>query len=186
MPTLVEDYFNNPTSSLAIIRCFPWSYKDKVILLGDASHAIVPFYGQGMNAGFEDITILCQLMEEFGDDWEGLFKALETSRKPNADAIADLALRNFIEMRDFVADEKFLLQKKIEAKLAEKYPDDWMPLYSQVTFSHIPYAQALADGKAHDAIMEKVMNLPGLAENWSSDEMLEKIMGMIKGLPHVK
>lgn len=180
MPTLVEDYFANPTSSLAIIRCFPWSWKDKVVLMGDASHAIVPFYGQGMNSGFEDVVVFNRLMEEFGDDWEGLFKAFETSRKPNADAIADLALQNFIEMRDKVADPQFLLQKKIEAKLAEKYPDKWLPLYSQVTFSDIPYAEALAHGKTQEAIMQKVMTWPDIEANWDNEKVLELIVDMIE------
>lgn len=180
MPSLLEDYFHNPTSSLAIIRCFPWSYKDKVALMGDASHAIVPFYGQGMNSGFEDVSIFEEMMNEFGDDWEGLFKAFETSRKPNADAIADLALHNFIEMRDRVANSQFLLQKEIEAKLSEKYPDKWLPLYSQVTFSDIPYAEALAHGRMQEDIMRKVMAMPGIADKWQSDEVLEQIIAMIE------
>ncbi len=179
MPTLTEDYFSNPTSSLAIIRCFPWSWKDKVLLMGDASHAIVPFYGQGMNSGFEDVSVFEDMMNTYGDDWERLFKAFEASRKPNADAIADLALQNFIEMRDRVADPQFLLQKKIEAKLSEIYPDKWLPLYSQVTFSDIPYAEALAHGKLQEAIMKEVMTWPNIENNWQDNVILTRIIKMI-------
>lgn len=179
MPNLTKDYFHNPTSSLAIIRCFPWSWKDKVLIMGDASHAIVPFYGQGMNSGFEDVSVFSEMMRTYGHDWENLFKAFEIGRKPNADAIADLALQNFIEMRDRVADPQFLLQKKIEAKLSEKYPDKWLPLYSQVTFSDIPYAEALAHGKMQETIMQKVMAIPDIESSWQSDDTLEHIIKMI-------
>ena len=157
MPTLTEDFFENPTGSLVTIKCFPWSYEDKVLLLGDAAHAVVPFYGQGMNAGFEDCTVLNELLEKYGSDTKGLFKEFQTSRKPDADAIADLAVMNFIEMRDKVADPRFLLQKKIEAKIHEQYPNTWLPLYSMVTFSDKPYSEALRNGLKQEAIMAKVM-----------------------------
>lgn len=179
MPSLTKDYFHNPTSSLAIIRCFPWSHKDKVLIMGDASHAIVPFYGQGMNSGFEDVSIFNEMMRTYGHDWQGLFRAFERDRKPNADAIADLALQNFIEMRDRVADPQFLLQKRIEAKLTEKFPDKWLPLYSKVTFSDIPYSEALAHGKMQEAIMKEAMAWPGIENNWQDDTVLARIIKMI-------
>ena len=157
MPTLLDDFFQNPTGSLVTIRCFPWSYQDEVVLVGDASHAIVPFYGQGMNAGFEDCTVLDELLTEFGDDWQAVFRAFETRRKPDADAMASLAVYNFEEMRDRVADPRFLLQKKVESKIAAQYPDQWLPLYSQVTFSHTPYAEALANGTRQEEIMRRLM-----------------------------
>ncbi|WP_439881013.1 FAD-dependent oxidoreductase [Pontibacter sp. MBLB2868] len=158
MPDLAQDYFSNPIGSLVTVKCFPWSYEGKSLLIGDASHAVVPFYGQGMNAGFEDITVLDQMLDGFdGENWEALFKAFERSRKPNADAIADLAVMNFIEMRDKVADPRFLLRKKIEAKISEQYPDKWIPLYSMVTFSDFPYSYALETGRQQDRIMKKVM-----------------------------
>jgi len=158
MPNLTQEFFEHPTGSLVTIRCYPWKYDDDVLLLGDASHAIVPFYGQGMNAGFEDCTVLNQLLDQYGDAaWPTVFSEFQQQRKPNADAMADLAVYNFVEMRDRVADPRFLLQKKIEAKISRQYPGRWMPLYSQVTFSHTPYAEAWAAGQRQDAIMARLM-----------------------------
>jgi kynurenine 3-monooxygenase len=172
IPDLVQDFFNNPTSVLVTMKCFPWTYADKVALIGDACHAIVPFYGHGMNAGFEDITVLNEMMNKYGDDWEAIFKAYENSRKPNADAIAELSYRNFIEMSAKTADENFILQKKIEKWFSEKHPDKWLPLYSRVTFSRQPYAEALAIGDKQNAIMQEVLKLENIKENWQS-EMVE-------------
>ncbi len=175
MPTLVDDFFTNPTSSLCIIRCFPWRYKDKVLLLGDAAHAIVPFYGQGMVAGFEDCFVFDRLADDLWNDKFELFKQFELSRKPDGDAIADLALRNFIEMRDLVADPMFLLRKRIEKALNEKHPDRWVPLYSMVTFSEMRYSEALARGKEQDRIMEDVLSWEGIGENWGRPGVFSKI-----------
>ncbi|RZL06927.1 MAG: kynurenine 3-monooxygenase, partial [Hymenobacter sp.] len=143
------------------IRCFPWAYRDTVLLLGDAAHAIVPFYGQGMNAGFEDCTVLNQLLEQYGEaNWDRVMDEFEHQRKPNTDAMADLALYNFVEMRDRVADPRFLLQKRIESKIAAQYPGQWVPLYSRVTFSpDTSYAEAWAAGQRQEAIMTRVMPL---------------------------
>jgi kynurenine 3-monooxygenase len=180
MPTLSHDFFANPTGSLVTVKCFPWSYKDKVCLIGDAAHAIVPFFGQGMNCGFEDCTILDELMNENHSDWTTLFREFEKSRKPNTDAIAELALQNFIEMRDLVGDKKFLLRKKIEAWFHKKHPAQWLSLYSQVTFSaHIPYSTALANGKRQDEIMNKIMSIEHIEEKWNSEEVENKMLEMI-------
>ncbi len=135
MPTLADDFFNNPTSSLITVKCFPWVREDKFALIGDAAHAIVPFFGQGMNCGFEDCRVLNELIDTHNEDWRKILDAYQQTRKPDADAIAELALNNFIEMRDKVGDPKFLLQKKIETSFSKKHPDKWMPAYSQVTFS---------------------------------------------------
>ncbi len=162
MPSLTRDFFKNPTSSLVTVQCFPWSADNKVLLLGDAAHAIVPFYGQGMNAGFEDCSILNEMMTQHQDDWNKIIPAFERTRKPDADAIAELALRNFIEMRDLVADKNFLLRKKIEKLLHERYPHKFLPLYSMVSFSDIPYSKALALGKKHDAFFSQKNNLQEL------------------------
>lgn len=179
MPELLQDFRNNPTASLVMTKCNPWHYQDKICLMGDAAHAIVPFYGQGMNAGFEDCTVLSQLMDEFGDDWTGMFKAYTRLRKPAGDAILQLALRNYIEMRDKTADERFLLQKKIEARFSAKYPDLWLPLYSQVSFSHIPYAEALQNGIEQDEIMKKVMDRPDIFDIWDSEEIETNILRLV-------
>jgi kynurenine 3-monooxygenase len=119
MPTLIEDFFTNPVAALVTVKCFPWTFDNKIGLIGDAAHAIVPFYGQGMNCGFEDCVVLNELMEKYADDWDAIFPAYEALRKPDGDAIADLAIANFVEMRDKTADPKFLLQKKIEEAYKE-------------------------------------------------------------------
>lgn len=180
IPKLVEDFFKNPTSTLVTVKCFPWTFKDKVALIGDASHAIVPFYGHGMNAGFEDITILNQMMEKYGDDWNTIFKEYEKSRKPDADAIAELSYRNFLEMSSKTADDKFHLQKKIEKHFSEKYPEKWLPLYSRVTFTYRPYSEALAMGDMQKAIMDEVMRTPGIETIWDSVEVEDKILELLQ------
>lgn len=181
IPDLVEDFFKNPTSYLVTMKCFPWTFSDKVALIGDASHAIVPFYGHGMNSGFEDITVLAEMMEKHGDDWANLLNDYENSRKPNADAIAELSYRNFMEMSAKTADVNFLLQKKIEKWFSDKYPKLWIPLYSRVTFSHQPYAEALAIGDKQNEIMQEVLKLENIHQNWTSIEVENKILELLKG-----
>ncbi|MFN0033202.1 MAG: FAD-dependent oxidoreductase [Flavobacteriales bacterium] len=179
MPELTDDFFANPDASLVMTKCYPWHYEDKVCLLGDAAHAIVPFYGQGMNAGFEDCTILNRLMEENADDFSKIFPAFTKERKPAGDAILELALRNYIEMRDKTGDANFLLQKKIEARFSAKHPDKWVPLYSQVTFSHIPYHEALSNGDKQQRIMDKVMSRADIERVWDSDEVEKEIISLL-------
>jgi kynurenine 3-monooxygenase len=176
IPDLVEDFFKNPTSYLVTMKCFPWTYSDKVALIGDACHAIVPFYGHGMNAGFEDITVLNQMIDKYGDDWANLLNDYENSRKPNADAIAELSRRNFVEMSSKTADEKFLLQKKIEKWFSDKHPDKWMPLYSRVTFSLQPYSEALAIGDFQNKIMDDILKIQNIQEKWNSEEVENLIL----------
>ncbi len=157
MPTLVHDFMHNPVSSLITTKIFPWRNADRSCLIGDAAHAIVPFYGQGMNAGFEDCSVLETLMEEHGEDWETILRAFEQQRKPNADAVAGLALNNFIEMRDKVADPVFLERKKIEKELGRRYAGRFNSVYEMVSFSHTPYAYALHCTKAQDVLLGKIM-----------------------------
>ncbi|QCR24131.1 NAD(P)/FAD-dependent oxidoreductase [Pontibacter sp. SGAir0037] len=171
MPDLAQEYFANPIGSLVTIKCFPWSYDGRLMLIGDACHAVVPFYGQGMNAGFEDITVLDQMLETFDGDWHSLFKTFERKRKPDADAIADLAVLNFEEMRDKVADPRFLLRKKIESKISEQYPDKWIPLYTMVTFTDLPYSYAMEAGMMQEKIMKKVMKHIESAEDYEKPEV---------------
>jgi len=180
MPTLVEDFFNNPTSSLVTVRCFPWIRADKFALIGDAAHAIVPFFGQGMNCGFEDCSVLSSLMDKQGEDWTKILSSFQQLRKPDGDAIAELALNNFIEMRDKVADPKFLLQKKIEARLHQLHPDKWIPAYSMVTFRpDIRYSEALERGNKQEAIMQDVMQLENIEDSWDSDAIEQFILGKL-------
>lgn len=177
---LAEDFFRNPTSALVTIKCYPWTYWDKVALVGDSAHAVVPFFGQGMNAGFEDITQLNTLMQEHGDDWETIFKQYQELRKPNGDAIAELSYQNFIEMSSLTADPNFLLQKKIEKHFAAQYPDKWIPAYSRVTFSDRPYTEALEMGRKQEAIMKEVMAMPDIASRWDSREVMNRILELIE------
>ncbi|MCX2681174.1 NAD(P)/FAD-dependent oxidoreductase [Galbibacter sp. EGI 63066] len=183
IPNLIRDFFKNPTSALMTIKCEPWVYWDKVALIGDAAHAVVPFYGQGMNAGFEDIMVLSQLMEKYGDDWEMIFSTYQKERKPNTDAVAELSYRNFIEMSSKTADERFLLRKKIEKWFSEKHPGKWLPLYSRVTFSDDSYAEALREGDLQNEIMDEVMEVDDIGKKWNSEEV-ENII--LKGLSEKK
>lgn len=179
MPKIGHEYFENPTSSLVTIKCSPWNFQDKILLMGDSSHAIVPFYGQGMNSGFEDCSVFNKLFEANNRNWEKTFYEFSNKRKKDADAISDLALSNFIEMRDLVADEQFLLRKKIEKKIFDNHPDKWIPLYSQVTFSHIPYSEALSNGKRQDKIMDCIMAKPNIEQEWDSKEVENEILKMV-------
>ena len=168
MPTLTEDFRDNATSSLVTVRCFPW-VRNNTLLLGDASHGIVPFFGQGMNAGFEDCRILNTLLDQHHDNWLSALTAFQQLRKPDTDAIAQLALDNFVEMRDLVADSDFILRKKIEAKLHELYPDKWIPLYSMVTFhDNMRYSEAHRIGQQQKKIMDEVMRTPDLESTWNT------------------
>jgi kynurenine 3-monooxygenase len=177
MPTLEEDFFRNPTSSLVTVKCFPWVREDKFALIGDAAHAIVPFFGQGMNCGFEDCTVLNDLIDKHKENWTTILSEYQQLRKPDADAIADLALNNFVEMRDKVADPKFLLQKKIEAAFSKKHPDKWTPAYSQVTFSpQIRYSTALKNSIRQEGIMQQIMAIPGIENKWQNEEIEKMIL----------
>jgi kynurenine 3-monooxygenase len=181
MPTLTEDFIRNPTSSLVTIQCYPWVRKGAFALIGDAAHAMVPFFGQGMNCGFEDCSVLDALITKHNDNWNSILQEYQELRKPDADAISQLALDNFVEMRDKVADPRFLLQKKLEARLHEKYPADWIPAYSQVTFSpHIRYSEALRRGKKQESIMKEIMNEPALSKLMDDDSFLENIIKKAK------
>jgi len=174
MPDCVEQFMHNPTSSLVTVRCFPWSH-DHACLIGDAAHAIVPFFGQGMNAGFEDCRVLDELMDAH-DDWQTLFGAFQKTRKPDADAIAELALNNFIEMRDLVADPHFLKKKKIEKRIAEFYPDSFVSAYGMVSFTNMPYSEALRRGRKQNDVLEKLA-----AVNELSDETIKREAREIAG-----
>ena len=161
---LTEEFLENPTGSLVTIRCNPFHHDANVVLAGDAAHAVVPFYGQGMNASFEDCFIVDQLVDEFDGDWSEILPAFSQRRKPDADAIADLALYNYVEMRSKVASPAFLLRKKLERRLEKWFPRAWKPLYSMVTFSTIPYAEAMERAENQDRLLslilpEKPLNL---------------------------
>src|SRR5450631_289813 len=156
MPDLADNFFANPTGAMVTIKCAPWHVEGRVLLLGDAAHAIVPFFGQGINCGFEDCTSLLELLDRHGADWERVFREFETARKVNTDAIADLAVENFVEMRDRVADPRFLFRKKVELALEAKYPELFVPKYAMVTFHRVPYATALERGQIQDRMLTEL------------------------------
>jgi kynurenine 3-monooxygenase len=149
LPNVADEWEEHPLSSLAIIRCYPW-VSGKIVLMGDAAHATVPFYGQGMNCGFEDCSELAALMYEHNHDWDIIGEAYQTSRKPNGDAMQDLSQQNYLVMRNRVADPDFLLLQKIERRIAELYPTQYFPLYTMVSFTDIAYKTALDKGNEQE------------------------------------
>jgi kynurenine 3-monooxygenase len=168
LPDLATEFFAHPTGRLGTVRCRPWYAGEHVGLIGDAAHAIVPFFGQGMNAGFEDCRVLGELLDAHGTSDPGrVLKAYFDSRKPDADAIADMALENFVEMRDRVGDARFLLRKEVEHRLEERLPREYRSRYSMVMYgSFIPYRVALEAGQVQQSILDRLCD--GLS---SPDEM---------------
>ncbi|MEY3983156.1 MAG: hypothetical protein RL160_713, partial [Bacteroidota bacterium] len=174
MPHFLRDFNQNPTGNLVTVRSYPW-VKGKTALLGDAAHAIVPFYGQGMNCSFEDCLVMDDCIETYGGDVSRAFAAYQELRKPNADAIANLALQNFVEMRDLVGDADFLHKKHIEHELAELYPDRFRSQYELVAFSEESYKYALDQGGRNNALLDHIISHQ--LESKLSDAMLmEKLM----------
>jgi kynurenine 3-monooxygenase len=154
IPDLAAQFLAHPTGRMVTVKCEPW-HSATTCLIGDAAHAIVPFYGQGMNCGFEDCEILDGLLDKCAD-WPVLFERFFVARKTNADAIADMAVENFVEMRDKVAQPGFQLERKVERLLQEKFPGEYVPRYSLVTFSRVPYRKALETGQAQARILAEL------------------------------
>ncbi|MDB4036742.1 FAD-dependent monooxygenase [Polaribacter sp.] len=159
IPNIKEEFINNPTGPLGTIKCSPWSYQDKTMLIGDSSHAIVPFYGQGMNASFEDVFVLDHILDEDLGDWEAVFKAYQKARKKDTDAIADLAIDNFHEMKNHVANPIFKEKRKIEMDLEKTFPTEYASKYSLVTFNEqIGYNEAMKKGRAQDEVLLNMLS----------------------------
>lgn len=181
IPSIKDEFFNNPTGALGTVKCSPWMYQNKTLLMGDAAHAIVPFYGQGMNASFEDVTIFDTVLDEFEGDWEKVFKKYQEKRKKDTDAIADLAVDNYYEMRDHVANPLFKQKRKIEMDLEKNFPKDYFSKYSLVTFNEdIGYNEALEKGRAQDkALLNLIADKEvSTSENMTIEELqivLEKV-----------
>ena len=161
-------------------KCWPWNDGGHVALMGDAAHAIVPFYGQGMNSGMEDCTVLDGLLAE-GLDWDTTLAKYTELRKPAGDAILELALQNYIEMRDLTGDPTFLRQKSLERRLQVAHPDRWLPLYSQVTFSHTPYHDALAEGQRQQRVMEQVLQESEQWNDFQDDAWMDRALELLQG-----
>jgi kynurenine 3-monooxygenase len=175
----VDVFMEKTAAPLFLVHVFPWSFNRKVGLIGDAAHAIVPFYGQGMNCGFEDCAELDALIAKHNHDWDRIFPAYENARKPNGDAIAELSKRNFVEMSDLSGDPGFQLRKKIEAKFSSQHPELWIPLYSMVTFSpDVPYSEALRVGDEQNKVMEKIMALPNIEDDWDKQGIMDQLFSL--------
>jgi kynurenine 3-monooxygenase len=175
MPTLAEDFFANPIGNLGTIKCFPWNAEGRALLLGDAAHAVVPFYGQGMNCAFEDCRVLDQLIEKHDADWETIYAEYGALRKENTDAIADMAEENFYEMRDAVADQTFQKKRALETRLEHEFPD-YFSKYSMVTFREdLPYAVAKSKGNAQDKLLMEICARIEDTSDIDLNEVLEKV-----------
>lgn len=176
MPNLVEDFFQNPTSNLGTIKCDRWYYKGNTLLMGDAAHAIVPFYGQGMNASFEDVVVLDEALESFGDDWIKVFEKYQKDRKKDTDAIADLAIDNFHEMKDHVANPIFREKRRIEIQLEQDFPDLYFSKYALVTFNeNLGYREAMLRGRAQDNFLLKKIAENSTLLKGDSKELLHAV-----------
>jgi kynurenine 3-monooxygenase len=177
MPNLVEDFFENPTAPLGTVKCSPWHYKGNTLLMGDSAHAIVPFYGQGMNASFEDVVEFDAVLDKHEGDWETIFTEYEKRRKKDTDAIADLAIDNFHEMKDHVGQAIFQEKRKIEMALEKEFPEDYASKYSLVTFNeHIGYREAMLRGRAQDKAILNMLS-DGVI---SSDDNIKDILVKVK------
>jgi len=174
IPHYLEEFFENPVGTLGTIKCYPWQAFGKTLVMGDASHAIVPFYGQGMNASFEDVTVFDEILDQYEGDWKKVLYEFQEARVENANAIADLAIDNFIEMQDRVDDEDFMKKRKLEMQLEQKFPD-YYSKYSLVTFKpDLPYAQAMKLGRAQDDLLLKICINEDL-EKLSLEEIHEEL-----------
>jgi kynurenine 3-monooxygenase len=180
MPWLEEEYFARSANSLVTIQCSPWVYRDRVALIGDAAHGIVPYYGQGANAGFEDCFILDCCLDRHGNNWQSVFADYEMLRKPNTDLIGDLAAQHFTELCDRVNDSRFLLRKQIERKVNQLYPNVYIPIYSMIAFSSRPYTQAMEIERRQSVVIDRLMALDQIEERWNSAEVEQIIHELIQ------
>ncbi|KAA3623861.1 MAG: FAD-dependent monooxygenase [Flavobacterium sp.] len=176
MPNLVEEFFENPTGPLGTIKCSPWSCYGKTLLMGDAAHAIVPFYGQGMNASFEDVVVLDGVIEQYEGDWPKILTEYEKVRKKDTDAIADLAVDNFHEMKEHTASDLFQEKRRLELQFETEFPSEYNSKYSLVTFNeNIPYSEAMKRGRAQDKAILNLLQDGKLPGSLSLREKLEKV-----------
>jgi kynurenine 3-monooxygenase len=175
IPNLEEDYFVYPPNPMLTIRCAPWTFEGKVALIGDAAHVLFPYYGQGANAGFEDCELLMNCLEKHDDNWQAAFQEYEQIRKPNMDAIADMCAEHYVELRDLVGDSQFLLRKSVERKVNQMYPEKYVPLYSMIAFSSMPYCEALRRDQVQRRIIDQLIALDDLLTKMESGEIEEFI-----------
>lgn len=180
IPNLFENFNKHQPNPMVTVRCSPWTAQGKVAIIGDAAHVLFPYYGQGANAGFEDCTVLVRCLEKHGDDWSAAFNEYETLRKPNMNAIADMCVEHYIEIRDLVGTPEFLLRKAIERKVNQMYPDEYLPLYSMIAFSCMPYLEALQIDRRQSSLIDSVMTVEDVAVNLNSPA----VENLIRSLMH--
>lgn len=177
IPNIADEFSNNPTGALGTVKCSPWYYQNKTLIMGDAAHAVVPFYGQGMNASFEDVTVLDSILEKHDNDWETIFKHYQKARKEDADAIGDLAEENYFEMRDHVANPIFQKKRKLEMVLEKEFPESYSSKYSLVTFNEdIGYHEAMIRGRAQDKAILNMIADDDIDLNGNLKEVLKRIL----------
>jgi len=192
MPNLVKEFFENPTGTLGTVKCYPWSTFGKTLIMGDAAHAIVPFYGQGMIASFEDVVVLDKYIEKFEGDlesgqtnWETIFSEYQKERKKDTDAIADLAIDNFSEMKEHTANPLFQQKRKLEIAFEENFPERYNSKYSLVTFNEdIPYSVAMRRGRAQDKAILNLLDDGKLVDSMSLEEKLILVLNETKEILH--
>lgn len=185
MPNLAEEFFENPTGHLGTVKCYPWSTFGKTIIMGDAAHAIVPFYGQGMIASFEDVVVLDKYIEKYEGNWETIFSEYQKERKKDTDAIADLAIDNFYEMKEHTANPLFQEKRKLEIAFEDTYPDKYNSKYSLVTFNaDIPYSVAMKRGRAQDKAILNLLDDGKLTDFMSLEEKLTLVLSETKDILH--
>ena len=182
IPDILKEFENNPTGKLGTIKCYPWAYKGNTLLLGDSSHAIVPFYGQGMNASFEDVYVLDAVLNQFEGNWSTVFSEFQKQRKIDTDAIADLAIDNYFEMRDHVANPLFKEKRIVEMNLEKFFPTQYFSKYSLVTFNEdIGYHDAMTKGRAQDKVLLKMMeNSLYTSSSQHSEERMHQILHKVQ------
>jgi kynurenine 3-monooxygenase len=186
IPRFAEDYDSHPVGTLSTLYLDRWHIDGRALLIGDAAHAIVPFHGQGMNCGFEDTVVLADLLAESRDDTADAFAEFQRIRQPNANAIAAMALENYIEMRDSVADPHYLAKRELGARLAERAPKHFMARYRMVTFTHLPYAYAYERGRAQDLLLEQLLHGSTNANDVALDAAVAALEATLPPLPRLR
>jgi kynurenine 3-monooxygenase len=184
LPGFTQDYDAHPVGTLATLYLERWHLGGRALLVGDAAHAIVPFHGQGMNCGFEDTVALADLLD--GSDPTEAFAEFQRIRQPNADAIAAMALENYVEMRDSVADPRYLAKRELGARLAARAPRHFMARYRMVTFTHLPYAYALQRGRAQDVLLEQLLRDSNDPASVDLDSALATLEATLPPLPRLR
>jgi kynurenine 3-monooxygenase len=183
VPNLVDQFYSRPTTSIVTTQCSPWTYRGRFALIGDAAHTVVPFLGQGMNAGLEDCMVLLEAISQHGEDWSSAFSEYERRRKPQCDAMTELARQHFYELAERVADPEHRLRREIEMRISKMFPDRFTPLYAMIAFTHTPYAEAKTIAERQDAVVSKVMALPAVEERWADPEVAAQVAQLVSTLP---